>query len=86
MSLQLPEPPTVSASAELLVTVISLVDSLEVVQQLVMEKGRELVEGLIKAVGMNAPRSQLQFYTNILHALCLHCISPLSQWLEVQHT
>ena len=83
MSLQLPEPPTVSTAANLVVSMISLVDSLEPLQQLMMGRGKEMVEVVIKAIGAEAPRSHLIHFTNILFALCGQCVSQLSQWLEV---
>lgn len=83
MSLKLPEPLTVSTASDLLVTMVTLTDSKQAVQQLMLENGREMVECVLHAVGTSMPRSQLQSYVNIIYSLCMYCVTQLSQWLEV---
>ena len=83
MSLKLPEPLTVSTASELLVTIITLTDSKQPIQQMLIENGKEIVECILHAIGTSMPRSQLQYFVNILFSLCMQCVSQLSQWMEV---
>ena len=82
-SLQLPEQPTMSVASSLMVTIINLIPSSEIVRKLILMRGVELVEFLLKGVAGGVDRSRLDFLVNIFHALLFQCITELSSWLQV---
>lgn len=82
-SLQLPEQPSMSAASSLMVTIINLIPSSEIVRKLILMRGVELVEFLLKGVAGGVDRSRLDFLVNIFHALLFQCITELSNWLQV---
>ena len=45
--------------------------------------GRNLLQYIVQAIAWAAPRSYLKSFTDIIGALNSHCITLLSQWLEV---
>jgi len=53
------------------------------VAEVISLQGESLVDYLLQAVAWAAPRSYLNHYADNLHCLCVHCVSLLSQWLEV---
>ena len=82
-SLQLPEQPTMAAASSLMVTIINLIPSYEIIRKLILMRGVELVEFLLKGVAGGVDRSRLDFLVNIFHALLFQCITELSNWLQV---
>lgn len=83
VALKASEQPTVKAASVLLCQLVSLAETVESIQQLLVAQGRVLVQYALEAVAGSAPRSYLTSFTDILHSLNTHCISFFSQWLEV---
>ena len=82
-SLQLPEQPTISVAISILVEVVSLSAMAEPINKLILTRGRELVDNLLRGIGSKAPRSHLKEYSELLMSMLVHCITQLSQWMEV---
>ena len=58
---------------------------MESIRELLEVQGRVLLQCVLEAVAGGAPRSYLPAFTDILHSMNTHCVSLLSQWLEVSH-
>lgn len=82
-ALELPEQPTVNSAADFFVNYIILVGSVTPVQEVVTLKGRSLIQCILQAIAWAAPRSYLSAFTDIIAALRTHCVTLMSQWLEV---
>ena len=82
-SLQLPEQPTISLAISILVEVVSLSSVAEPINKLILTRGREVVDSLLRGIGGKAPRSHLNHYSELLISMVVHCITQLSQWMEV---
>ena len=81
--LERPEQPTVNSASSLFVSYLALVESAESIRSAVSEKGASLVQYVLQAIAGAAPRSYLTAFSDVLGALSTHCVSLLSQWLEV---
>ena len=81
--LERPEQPTVSAASLFFSSYLQLVESAEPIRNTVTQKGASLVQYILQAIAGAAPRSYLNLFSDVLSALNTHCISLLSQWLEV---
>lgn len=81
--LERPEQLTVNSASSLFVSYLALVESAESIRSAVSEKGPSLVQYVLQAIAGAAPRSYLTAFSDVLGALSTHCISLLSQWLEV---
>ena len=82
-ALELPEQPTVNSAADFFVSYITLMSSAAPIRDVVTLKGRSLVQYILQAIAWAAPRSYLAAFTDIVAALRTHCVSLMSQWLEV---
>ena len=59
-------------------------ENAESVRSVVTEKGASLVQYVLQGIAGAAPRSYLNLFSNVLSAMNTHCVSLLSQWLEVR--
>ena len=82
--LERPEQQTVRFASSFFVSYVSLADTADAVSTVVSDKGGSLVQYLLQAIAGAAPRSHLPFFSEVLGALCAHCASHLSHWLEVR--
>lgn len=82
-ALKLPEHPTVDAASTFLVTFIGLSSSMGAIGDMVQVNGKLLLQYVLQAIAWAAPRSYLVSFSEILYSLHVHCLSLLSQWLEV---
>jgi hypothetical protein len=80
--LERPEQQTVRFASSFFVSYVSLADTADAVSTVVSDKGGSLVQYLLQAIAGAAPRSHLPFFSEVLGALCAHCASHLSHWLE----
>ena len=83
-SLQLPEPLSISAASSLLVTIINLSSTCDFVAKVVLHRGKDLVECLLKGIAGGIDRSQLDLVSNVLFAIVQHQIEELAKWLKVR--
>jgi hypothetical protein len=81
--LERPEQPTVNSASSFFVSYLGLAGSADAISGVLSEKGLSLVQYILQAIAGAAPRSYLPAYSDVLGALCVHCASHLSQWLEV---
>ena len=82
-ALKLPERPTVEASSSFFLAFIGLATSVVGVAEVLQVKGRLLVQYILEAIAGAASRSYLPSFSDILDALLSHCMTLLSQWLNV---
>lgn len=83
IALELPEQPTVNAASAFIVDFVHLFETLEPVREVVSLNGPSLLQYTLQAIAGATPRSYLSAFVDILSVLNTHCISLLSQWLEV---
>ena len=83
-ALELPEQPTVNSAADFFVSYVALTDSLAPTSDVITRKGKSLVQYILQAIAWAAPRSYLPAFTDIVAALRTHCVTLMSQWLEVR--
>ena len=72
-----------TASAAFFVQFISLSNSAEAIREVLTQNGLSLVQYILQAIAGVAPRSYLGAFSDILGAMTSHCVTLLSQWLEV---
>lgn len=82
--LERPEQQTVKFASTFFVSYVSLAETTEAISSVLSDKGGSLVQYILQAIAGAAPRSHLPFFSEVLGALCTHCSSHLSHWLEVR--
>ena len=85
-ALQLPEQTTIKLGTCLLLTLTRHMNDLEQVKEVVLARGRDLLELLLRGIAGGINRSQLKFVADIISSMLVACITELSQWLEVRET
>ena len=84
-SLLLPEHQSIVAGSSLLVTIINISPSIEIVNEVVSIRGKDLVESILKGIGGDIDRSELDVVSNILSLLLQYYVSELAGWMEVRY-
>lgn len=82
-ALMLPEQPTVAAASSFFLSFIVLSPTMTSVGQVLQLNGKLLVQDVLQAVAGAAPRSYVASFSDILNCLHGHCVTWLSQWLDV---
>ena len=82
-SLLLPEHQSIVAGSSLLVTIVNVSPSIELVNEVVSIRGKDLVESILKGIAGDIDRSELDVVSNILSSLLQYYVTELAGWIEV---
>lgn len=85
-ALHLPESLTIKTSSCLLSSIIDLSPSYDAVNKVILFKGLDLVQCLLKGVAGSINRSQLDHVSNVFIALTQYQLEGLATWLKVVQT
>lgn len=83
-ALQLPEQPSVKLGNCLVLTLIGHMNNIEEVKEVILARGRDLLELLLRGIAGGISRSQLHVVTDIISTMLGSCITELSHWMEVR--
>ena len=72
-----------TSASSLMINMIKLIPSLDFIREIMSSQGLSLVEVLLSGVAGGVERSRLDLLVNVLHQLCMHCVTELSTWLQV---
>ena len=82
-ALQLPEQNSIKLGNCLILVLMRHVEHIAEVREVILARGRDLLELLLRGIAGGISRSRLQIVSDIISQMLITCITEFSQWMEV---